>query len=38
VDQISVNNPTLEKLSAINARLELVEKLLDEKYLEEKHK
>ena len=38
VDQTSVNNPTLEKLSAINARLELVEKLLDEKYLEEKHK
>ena len=36
VDQTSVNNPTLEKLSAINARLELVEKLLDEKYLEQK--
>ena len=36
VDQISVNNPTLEKLSALNARLELVEKLLDEKYLEQK--
>jgi serine O-acetyltransferase len=38
VDQTSVNNPTLEKLSAISARLELVEKLLDEKYLEAKHK
>ena len=36
VDQTSVNNPTLEKLAALNARLELVEKLLDEKYLEEK--
>ena len=36
VDQISVNNPTLEKLAAINARLELVEKLLDERYLEQK--
>ena len=36
VDQISVNNPTLEKLSAINARLELVEKLLDEAFLERK--
>lgn len=36
VDQTSVNNPTLEKLAAISARLELVEKLLDEKYLEEK--
>ena len=36
VDQTSVNNPTLEKLAAISARLELVEKLLDEKYLEQK--
>ena len=36
VDQTSVNNPTLEKLNAISARLELVEKLLDEKYLEQK--
>ena len=36
VDQTSVNNPTLEKLAALNARLELVEKLLDEKYLEQK--
>ena len=36
VDQISVNNPTLEKLSAISARLELVEKLLDEAFLERK--
>ena len=27
-----------KKLAALNARLELVEKLLDEKYLEEKHK
>ena len=36
VDQTSVNNPTLEKLAAISARLELVEKLLDEKYLEKK--
>ena len=38
VDQTSVNNPTLEKLAALNARLELVEKLLDETYLEAKHK
>ena len=37
VDQTSVNNPTLEKLTAISARLEMVEKLLDEKYLEETH-
>ena len=36
VDQTSVNNPTLEKISAISARLELVERLLDEKYLEQK--
>ena len=36
VDQTSVNNPTLEKLAVISARLELVEKLLDEKYLEQK--
>jgi len=37
VDQTSVKNPTLEKLAALSARLDLVEKLLDEKYLEEKH-
>ena len=36
VDQTSVNNPTLEKLSVLSARLEFVEKLLDEQYLREK--
>ena len=33
VDQTSVSNPTLEKLAAVSARLELVERLLDEQYL-----
>ena len=33
VDQTSVKNPTLEKLAALSARLEFVEKLLDEQYL-----
>ena len=36
VDQTSVKNPTLEKLSALSARLELVERLLDEEYLKQK--
>ena len=36
VDQTSVNNPTLEKLSILSARLEFVEKLLDEQYLRDK--
>ena len=31
VDQISVNNPTLEKLAAISARVKALEKLLEEK-------
>ena len=38
VDQTSVNNPTLEKLSALSARLEFVEKLLDEQYLASQQK
>ena len=33
VDQISVKDPILEQLAAVSARLELVEKLLDEEYL-----
>ena len=33
VDQTSVQNPTLEKLAVLSARLDLVEKLLDEQYL-----
>ena len=33
VDQISVKDPVLERLAAVSARLELVEKLLDEEYL-----
>lgn len=36
VDQTSVKNPTLERLAAISARLELVEKLLDEQYIKNK--
>ena len=36
VDQTSVQNPTLERLAAISARLELVEKLLDEQYMKNK--
>ena len=35
VDQTSVNNPTLEKMNAINARLELVEKMMEAQYLKE---
>ena len=35
VDQTSVSNPTLEKLSALNARLELVEKMVEAQYLRE---
>ena len=33
VDQTSVENPTLEKISALSARLELVERLLDEQFM-----
>ena len=33
VDQTSVENPTLEKLSALSARLDLVERLLDEQFM-----
>ena len=36
VDQTSVENPTLEKLAALSARLEFVEKLLDEQFLTQK--
>ena len=36
VDQTSVENPTLEKLEALSQRVELLEKLLDEKFMEEK--
>jgi serine O-acetyltransferase len=36
VDQTSVQNPTLERLAAVSARLELVEKLLDEQYMKNK--
>jgi len=36
VDQIHVKDPVLEKLEAVSSRLELVEKLLDEQYLEKK--
>lgn len=35
VDQINVKDPVLEKLAAISSRLELVERLLDARYLEE---
>ena len=38
VDQTSVQNPTLERLAAVSARLELVEKLLDEQYIMNKAK
>ena len=33
VDQINVKDPVLEKLAAVSSRLELVEKLLDEHYI-----
>ena len=36
VDQTSVKNPTLERLSALSDRVEALEKLLDETYLEKK--
>ena len=35
VDQINVKDPVLEKLAAVSSRLELVERLLDARYLEE---
>ena len=35
VDQTSVSNPTLEKLAAVSARLEFVERLLDEQFLKQ---
>lgn len=35
VDQINVKDPVLEKLAALSSRLELVERLLDARYLEE---
>ena len=34
VDQTSVENPTLEQIEVLSARLDLVERLLDEKYME----
>ena len=36
VDQTSVENPTLEKISALSARLEFLEKLMDERFMEER--
>ena len=36
VDQTSVKNPTLERLAALDHRVEALEKLLDEKYRKEK--
>ena len=36
VDQTSVENPVAERLDALSQRVELLEKLLDEKFLEEK--
>ena len=38
VDQVSVQDPVLERLSALSSRLELVEKLMDEQYLKGKNK
>lgn len=35
VDQTSVENPTLERIEALSQRLEFLEKMLDQKYLEE---
>ena len=34
VDQINVKDPVLEKLAAVSSRLELIEKMLDQEYLE----
>ena len=34
VDQVNVRDPMLERLAAVSSRLELVERLLDEKYQE----
>ena len=36
VDQTSVENPVAERLDALSQRVELLEKLLDEKFMEEK--
>ena len=36
VDQTSVENPTLEKLEALSQRVEFLEKLMDERFMEEK--
>ena len=38
VDQTSVRNPALERLDVLSQRLEFLEKLMDEKFLEEKKK
>ena len=37
VDQINVKDPILEKLAAVSSRLELVEKLLDDQYMNMKN-
>lgn len=36
VDQTSVENPTLERLSALSQRLDFVEKLLDQQFMDQK--
>lgn len=36
VDQTSVENPTLERIEALSQRLEFLEKMMDQKYLEER--
>ena len=36
VDQTSVENPVAEQLDALSQRVELLERLLDEKFLEQK--
>ena len=36
VDQTSVENPMAERLDALSQRVELLEKLLDEKFMEQK--
>ena len=36
VDQTSVEDPMLERVAALSQRVELLERLLDEKFLEQK--
>ena len=38
VDQTSVENPTLERIDALSQRLEFLEKMLDQKFLEDRAK